>query len=102
MSGPLKPSEVQQKKNASIPEEVFEVFNSLIVEKWSESSREAVIHQCEAAERVATALKITKGEVYDRKLLDVESTYRQAGWKVEYDKPAYNETYEPTFRFRKK
>lgn len=102
MSGPIKPSEVQDKKNASLPAEVFDAFNALIVEKWSEASRCAIIHQCEVAERVAVALGITKGEVYERKLLDVEDAYRKAGWKVKYDKPAYNETYEPSFEFRKK
>jgi hypothetical protein len=33
-------------------------------------------------------------------LLDIEDTYREAGWKVEYDKPAYCENYPANFTFR--
>ena len=48
-------------------------------------------------EVVAKALK--RKEIYDKNWLDVEDVYESAGWKVEYDKPGYNENYEPTFTF---
>jgi hypothetical protein len=37
--------------------------------------------------------------IFEKGLLDVETVYERAGWKVTYDKPAYNETYPATFRF---
>jgi hypothetical protein len=99
MTGPLKPKDVQKRKDAALPEEVFQVFNDLIQEGWNETW--AVVQQNEAATRIAKALGITKAQAFQRKLLDVESAYRKAGWKVEYDKPGYCETYEATFRFSK-
>ena len=100
MSGPIKPDEVQSKKDASIPEEVFQVFNDLITENWSNNS--ANVTQDEAVKRIAAKLDITRQEAFDKGYLDVESAYRKAGWRVEYDKPGYNEDYKAFFVFRKK
>lgn len=101
MPGPIKPSEVQKKRNAAIPEVVFKVFNALIVENWN--GRSATVMQHEAADRIASALKITKQEVYDKHYLDVEDAYRKEGWHVKYDKPVYygGDDYEPHFVFSK-
>lgn len=99
MAGPIKPKHVQEAKNKSIPEKVFEVFNVLIVENWSGNS--CTIMQGEAADKVAAALSITRSAVFDKGYLDIEDAYRKAGWKVEYDKPGYNETYEASWSFRK-
>lgn len=102
MSGPIKPHQVQKKKREAIPEEVFQVFNDLISQNWDGSS--ATVLQKDAAAAVAKALKITKSELYDRHLLDVESAYTKAGWHVKYDKPVYygGEDFEPYFCFSKK
>jgi hypothetical protein len=100
MPGPITPDEVQPRKNETIPEEVFEVFNALIVENWD--GRSARITQDEAVSRVSKALGISRSTAFSRKLLDIEDVYRKAGWKVVYDKPAYNEDYEAFFVFSKK
>jgi hypothetical protein len=100
MPGPIKPSEVQEKKNKALPEEVFQVFNDLIVENWDGQS--ATIKQDVAAERISTALRISTDEVFELGYLDVEAAFRKVRWKVEYDKPAYNESYEAFFVFSKK
>jgi hypothetical protein len=51
------------------------------------------------------ALLVKKGlkkqQIFDDNLLDVEEVYEKAGWKVEYDKPAFNESYPATFTFRR-
>jgi hypothetical protein len=95
MPGPIKPSEVD--KRAVILEPVFEVFNLLIAEKWD--GQRAVIPQREAVERITAALGIERRVVFDRGLLDIESAYRKAGWRVAYDKPGFNETGEAFFTF---
>jgi len=102
MPGPIKPKEVQKAKNKDIPERVFKVFNQLIKKTWDGSR--ATVMQSEAAKLVATALDIDESEVYERHLLDVEASYREAGWQVVYDKPCYygGDNYEPHFVFRKR
>jgi hypothetical protein len=97
MAGPIKPIEVVQAKTNSLPDEVFEVFNAAIVAAWN--GHVATVTQDKVSHQIATALGITRAEVFERHLLDVEESYRRAGWDVEYDKPGYNETYLATFRF---
>jgi hypothetical protein len=97
MVGPIKPSEVRALKTESIPEKVFEVFNALIAAAWD--GRSATVRQDQALTRIAMALDVDTSQVFARHLLDIEESYRAAGWDVHYDKPGYNETYEATFRF---
>lgn len=40
--------------------------------------------------------------IFAEKWLDVEEIFRQVGWSVSYDNPAYNESYEPSWTFTKK
>lgn len=93
---PITPSEVIRGKRASIPDVVFEVFNELIAKKFDGIS--AVIGEDEVVQMlVKKGLK--EGEIYGNHWLDVEDNYRSAGWKVEYDKPGFNEEHEATFEF---
>jgi hypothetical protein len=97
MPGPMKPSEVRAAKKAALPEEVFRVVNRLIEEHWN--GNEARFGQNRLVSALMLAMSIDRHEVFSRHLLDFEEAYRAQGWEVEYDKPGYNETYEPTFSF---
>jgi len=104
MSGPIKPSDVVElKRKVVIPEKVFDAFNELIAKYWTGSS--ARFTQDEVMRLVlkkfARTNNVTRRSVYDNRWLDVEPIYREAGWKVVYDRPGYNESYEPTFAFSK-
>ncbi len=96
---PLTPSEVVTLKKALIPDEAIESFNELIAENflggYSQFSQKKVV-----ARMVKKGL--SEKDIYANGWLDVEDIYRKAGWKVEYDKPGYNESYEATFSFSKK
>lgn len=97
---PIKPSEVAEEKQANIPNEVIDCFNKLIVKNMLGNS--SVIKQCDIVSAICKAMNIKSNIVYGKQYLDVEDIYRKEGWKVVYDKPAYCETYEPTFTFSKK
>ena len=43
--------------------------------------------------------EVTRATIFDNNWLDIEPTYRKAGWKVIYDGPAYCENYPATFTF---
>ena len=99
---PIKPSEVVGKKREILPDAVVKVFNDLIVAKWD--GRESLITQEEVVMQL-TALDIVQQYIFEKHLLfhllDVEDIYRQAGWKVEYNRPGYNESYKAYFVFSK-
>jgi hypothetical protein len=80
------------------PDAVIEIFNSLILRDLSDGT--AIVSQDEVVSRIVDTTEFSRSEVFDNHLLDVEDFYRLAGWKVEYDRPAYNETYRPTWTFK--
>lgn len=94
---PLSPKEVVEKKINSIPDAVFEAFNDLIAKDFN--SAYAIVKQKEVV-KLLVEKGLKEKDIYDNHWLDVEEVYRKAGWKVEYDKPAYNEDYDAYFEFR--
>ena len=96
---PIKPEEVAEKKEQSFPDAVFEAFNELIVHNFLNGS--ATIKQDDIL-KLMTQKGLNRKEIIDKGWLDVEGAYRAAGWKVEYDKPGFNESYPATFTFTRK
>lgn len=97
---PISPMEATQVARAAIPDEVIAAFNELIVEKLSGKS--ARITQDEAMDRILTKLpRLNRNDIFEKHYMDVEPLFRNAGWKVEYDSPAYCETYKAYYVFTK-
>lgn len=94
--GPATPEDILALKRRLIPSFVLDAFNELIAENYRAGS--AIVDQDEVVTRIHA--KMGPGE-FDRHWLDVEPLFRQAGWKVEYDKPGYNENYPAKFIFTK-
>lgn len=96
---PITPSEVAGQKRESFPDEVFEAFNEIIaancVNGRSNFTQDAVV-------KLMVSKGLKSAEIFDKHWLDVEEVYREAGWKVEYDKPGYNEDYSSNFTFTAK
>ncbi|MDD5489214.1 MAG: hypothetical protein PHP25_00845 [Candidatus Moranbacteria bacterium] len=90
---PLSPKEVVEKKKDSIPDAVFEAFNELIAKDFNNAY--AIVKQKEVV-KLLVEKGLKEKEIYENHWLDVEELYRKAGWKVEYDKSAYN----AFFKFR--
>lgn len=42
-----------------------------------------------------------RSDVFDNNYLDFIGIYRRAGWDIVYDRPGYNESYEPNYTFKK-
>lgn len=95
MTLPIKPEDVVPLRSKNIPNWVIEAVNRLIVANWNGSS--AVVLQ-------EDIIKQYTGDVFcfDYNWLNFEEIFREAGWKVEYDKPHYSETYKAHFTFKRK
>jgi uncharacterized linocin/CFP29 family protein len=99
VSGPIKPGAVLKAKTRQIPDVVFDAFNELIARNFR--GRYAIVHQDDVVEEIMRRAPDTlRTTIYEQQWLDVEDAYRAEGWSVEYDKPGYNESYRPLFRFR--
>lgn len=129
MTQPASYEEILRAKRDSVPAFVFAAFNKLLAEKLP-ASGSAIIKRGEAEQAVyeelllAIPLMTTQErarlsldeaavtptsddvrficrEAFSRGWFDVESSYRRVGWRVEYDKPGYNESYEGFWKFSK-
>lgn len=100
---PLTPEEAAKlskaEHEASIPDEVIEAFNELIKKNWRTWTATVGQHEVIQLAVDKSGGRLSPTMIYDNKWLDVEELFRKSGWEVDYDKPAYNETYEPTFKF---
>jgi len=97
---PFSPDQVADRKSKEIPDYVFDVWDTLIATAWNGSTARVVQNVAIEALLKHTASGDRK-EVFDKGWLDIEEIYRAVGWKVHYDKPGYNETYDAYFVFKK-
>ena len=91
---------------AGFPEEVIQVVNGLLVER-GRSTKYITITQDEVIDRLKQlfeekGLPFSRRDSFDRHWLDFEEAYRAIGWDIYYDKPGYNESYDPYWRFSPK
>jgi hypothetical protein len=99
---PITPNEIVENLDKIIPKAIIEAVNQLLTEKYR-GNGEVTIKQKDIIERACSLDDtLTSDIVFKNKYLDFEDLYRKNGWKVSYDKPAYNETYEPYFKFEAK
>lgn len=97
---PLTPKQAKTEFENSIPDFIINAVNSLLKEKIGNFKnvkifQNEILQKCNADESL-------KQEIFKKKWLDIESLYCRYGWTVGYEKPAYNENFEPYFTFSEK
>ena len=102
---PISPEKVEQIRIHEMPEAIIQATNELIVRSWN--GRSATVKVEEIVDqyfRVSGEEKnaATRGKLFDKHYLDIEPAYREAGWKVEFEKPDYTESFPSYFVFSKK
>lgn len=105
MIEPLKPEDVPGYKKTIFPDFVLESFNELIAKNWNNGR--AMVLQKDVVNLMSLKMpgesySDNKNKIYAEGWLNVEDIYREAGWKVTYNKPGYNESYEASFEFKVK
>jgi len=98
---PFSPDDVKVERVKTFSPDVVDAINKLLVRK-STGSSSISFTQDEAIDAISVATGYSRDQIFDKHLLDFEDVYRAVGWKVEYDKPAYNETYNANFKFTRK
>lgn len=105
---PIRPEQVPQIRRARLLDEVVAAFNELIARNIHR--RQVTILQKEVVALIISKLQQRpdwsgksaaqiEAELFRSNMLDVEDTFREAGWQVVYDKPGYNESYDAFFTF---
>jgi hypothetical protein len=98
---PITPQEILDDLPNIIPSFVFEAVNNLLKKKFRGDSVDIIQDDImDEIDRLQNTY--SRQEIFDNKWMDFEKVYRDNGWKVEYDKPGYNENYRAYFRFSMK
>jgi hypothetical protein len=98
---PLSPKEVEETAGENIPAIVIEAVNGLLKKHYRNGL--ARFTQGEVIDEVKNIdPTITKHSLFNNHWLDFEPLFQRVGWKVEFDKPGYNEAYEANWTFTKK
>lgn len=106
---PISPLEARNQKLQEIPDQVLEAFNEMIAKKLSNGGYSTFtldeVRKLAIEKFVKTGKyspKSAADKISEHHWMDVERLYEQAGWDVDYDQPAYNETYAAKFTFKSK
>jgi hypothetical protein len=98
---PLTPQEVSTQTENEFPEWVIIGVNNSIKKNFRGKDEFTIKQKDILNEILSIAPKgTTKEIIYEKRYLDFEKMYKKFGWKIIYDKPGYNETYEPFFIFK--
>lgn len=94
---PITPAQVVAVKESQIPDVVIQSFNRLIAKHWN--GRYSKFLQDEVLSEITCGSDLTSNVIFANKYLDIEQVFKDAGWKVSYDAPGYNESYKASFTF---
>jgi hypothetical protein len=96
---PISPCYLKDKL-PPIPNEVISAFNELIIMNYCKGvarvNREAAIRMII---KKLFPMEMIRDKIFIHGWLNIESYFRKSGWKVSYDRPGYNENYDPVFIF---
>ena len=99
---PNTPAEIRQKIGTKIPAEIFEAVNDLLVQHIRVQGSEitATIYQNDLEDILSVKMPSTPvNEMINKGWFEIETPYRDAGWRVVYDKPGYSESYRAYWKF---
>jgi hypothetical protein len=97
---PLSPIEVFETVNASIPDCVIEAVNDLLTKHYQKGY--ASISQAEIIAKIKKLNPhITNEELFNNGWINFEPLFENVGWKIIYDSPGIEETYDVFYKFSK-
>jgi len=94
----ITPQEIIDNLPKIIPSAIIDAVNNLLTKKFR--GNEVVIKQDEILDEVRKISNLSRQDIFENKWLDFEPIYRNSGWIVTYDKPAYNENYAAFYNFK--
>lgn len=100
MVKPISPEDIPHQKLKDLPDEVIMCWNSLIAKNFTNGS--SIIKLKDARKAICDVTNMDGTEIRQNGYLDIEEIYRAEGWSIKYDQPAYNETYDAYYEFKKK
>lgn len=109
---PFSPQQLAQFRKETFDPIMIQAVNECLIDNYG-SGQNIMLRQGDIIERYIKLYKLAhaashkdnetiREDAFEKGLLDFEKFYVQRGWRVEYDKPGFNESYEPTYTFSPK
>jgi hypothetical protein len=104
----FSPAEAKGNKINVVPKELLQAVNELLSERYVDYGEihiklKDVKARCKKILGVDEMFSgINPMDSWPEGVWDFEPIYRQAGWKVSYDNPGYNESYDGFYIFNQK
>ena len=96
---PITFDEVYEQKTNKLPEELIDVINSLILDKFNTYDKSSKIYY----EEIEELCSLEKLVIYANNWFnEIPDLYSKFGWDVEQYKPSCFESFKPYFVFSKK
>lgn len=96
---PLTPQQLQETYGSKVPDIVIECVNELLAKQvGTESQKRFVIYQHDLVSMLEER-GVNRLDIFNKRYLDFEPTFRRAGWKVKYDKAHYSESRDSEWVF---
>lgn len=99
---PIRPEEIIDQLETIIPPIVIEAVNNMLKSKYRGNGPIKVLQKDIVEEIIRLDNTITSNKIFDNKWMDFEEIYKKHGWKIDYEKPHYTETFEAYFTFTAK
>ena len=105
MIKPFTPEDVRKHKIFVLPQELLQSINELMSERYKPGGfnikAEEIIERAKFIHSASSSNPFTTvgDDWYDKGYMDFESAYQEAGWKVKYNQPSYDENFSSYYRF---
>ena len=104
---PFSPAEAKAAKASALPKELIQAVNELLAERYNDRGDihitlkdvKARCRQILGIDEMFSGIDPMNSWVHG--VWDFEPVYEKAGWKVSYDGPCYNESYDGYYIFKK-
>lgn len=96
----FSPADAEAARDVSIPDGVIVAVNDLLAKKYRKGA--IILRIGEVQTAIVAEMKLLDKSQIVQHWLDFEEIYRKQGWKVVYDGPGYNESYEGYYEFNRK
>jgi hypothetical protein len=100
---PISPIDAKKDAKSNIPDWVVTGINNAISANYRKagfSILQSEIVRFILKESPNTAKAAWKKKIFDNGWMDFEPLFENVGWVIKYDKPGFNESYEPSFEFK--
>ncbi len=105
MTLPLSPAEALRAKAGNIPAYIVEAANELLVKNLSLQGYATIklpeLIDLSVAKAGQAGIAVHRQTMIENKWFDIEPLFRAAGWKVDFEKTAYNDPGPSYFTFQR-